>query len=300
MRSQASLTDSDDASDTFGCSLGNLETNMQLISNDIKIYRKRSGPKPVQVSTASSARGFLIGVSVTGGHKRRIFGSRGEKIYNFAANSIYVRGFDEDYRAELSGAFDFVLMEISTPGLQRIATNSDVRNVSRLVAPIGLQDATLGGLAGALFANAKSGEPSSLFVDQVSHAIGAHLVQTYAFGHQPEVRNKLTLSPAKAARAKEMLWHNLGENVSIDDLAKSCLMSRHAFLQAFKNTTGTTPYGWLSAQRMEAARGLLLTPKVSIVDVATACGYATQSQFTRAFKSYHGESPGVWRKRRER
>jgi len=284
--------------DAFGCPLSGLDSDLQLIGSDIKMYRKRSGPEPVQVVMPPSGRGFLVGVSLKNGHERRISTAHGATSHAFEKNSIYVRGLDDDYKADLSGAFDFVLLEISTPGLQRIADNSDIRGVDRLTSAVAVSDPTLGGLASALFAYSDRHEPPALFVDQISHAIGAHLVRAYASGRSAPASYRRLLSPAKLARAKEMLWSKLGKGISIDDLATDCGMSRDAFLQAFKNTMGTTPYGWLSAQRMETARALLLSSKLSLVEIANQCGYSTQSQFTKTFTATHGESPGIWRKRR--
>lgn len=298
MRSDSIKRDPRSESDTFGCPIGKLETDLHFVSNNIKMYRKKSGPDPVQVVMPPNGRGFLVGVSMTGGHQRKIAAANTVTSHTFGVNSIYVRGFDDDYKAELSGSFDFVLLEISIAGLQNIAEHADVRYVERLKTAVAVPDRTLGGLANALFATARQSEPSKLFVDQVSQAIGAHLVRTYGGGRTNPINSRRVLSPERAARVKEILWNNLAANISIDELASSCLMSRDAFLEAFKNTLGTTPFGWIATQRMEIARTLLLETKLSLFDVATACGYSAQSQFTRAFAAVHGEPPGAWRKRR--
>ena len=284
--------------DLFGCPVQQIDSEFQLISNDIKIFRKKSGPEAVRVIAPPSERGFLIGVSMAPGHRRQIEKGVCKGSHSFEVGSIYLRGFDEDYEADLSGSFDFVLLEISSHGLQNITEQADVRHVSRLSSTVATPDRTLGGLASAIFASAARHEPSKLFIDQISQAIGAHVVRMYGRGRETPVVYRRKLSPERAARAKEMLWNNLAGEISLDELAASCGMSRDAFLVAFKNTLGMTPFSWLVSQRMEIARSLLTQSKLTLAEVAGACGYSAQSQFTRAFTAAHGQSPGFWRKQR--
>jgi AraC-like DNA-binding protein len=284
--------------DEFGCQLECMETGLRRVGNDIKIYRKKSGPSPVQVVMPANNRGFLVGISMAEGHTRKIYERQTEASHIFDVGSVYVRGFDDDYRAELSGAFDFVLLEISALGLQSIAENVEIGGVERLKAAVAVPDPTLGALVATLFFAPYEKEMSALFVDHVSHAIGLHVVKTYGGGKDVPLKYRRTLSPVKTARVKEMLSSGLGGDISIDELATACAMTRGVFLEAFKNTTGKTPFSWILGKRMETARALLSTPNVSLAQIATLCGYRTQSQFTSAFRVAHGEPPGVWRKRR--
>jgi AraC-like DNA-binding protein len=52
----------------------------------------------------------------------------------------------------------------------------------------------------------------------------------------------------------------------------------------------------LLLQRVLRAKSLLRDPMRPLSDIATACGFADQSHFTRVFTSLVGASPGAWRK----
>jgi AraC-like DNA-binding protein len=41
----------------------------------------------------------------------------------------------------------------------------------------------------------------------------------------------------------------------------------------------------------------LLDTHASLAEVATECGFADQSHFTRVFTNHEGSSPGKWRRR---
>jgi len=47
------------------------------------------------------------------GHQRRIQRGKHASTHTFEAGSIYIRDFSEDYRADLRGVFDFMLVEMS-------------------------------------------------------------------------------------------------------------------------------------------------------------------------------------------
>jgi transcriptional regulator GlxA family with amidase domain len=62
-------------------------------------------------------------------------------------------------------------------------------------------------------------------------------------------------------RSKEVMLGNIESNVSLARLAKECRLSKSQFGRAFKQTLGRPPHRWLLEQRVEKAKGLLVTPK---------------------------------------
>lgn len=70
---------------------------------------------------------------------------------------------------------------------------------------------------------------------------------------------------------------------------------RH-FARAFKETMGTSPHRYLLKRRVETAHELLLNPRLSLLEIALACGFADQSHFTRVFTAAMDISPGALRR----
>src|SRR4051812_10703695 len=100
--------------DVFGCPAGKLGKDQELRGSGIKFFRKGSDdPHLGQIETPAEDRGFLIGVSQGRGHRRRIFHESHATNHDFEEGSIYIRNLGEAYRADMHGAFDFLLMEVS-------------------------------------------------------------------------------------------------------------------------------------------------------------------------------------------
>lgn len=113
----------------------------------------------------------------------------------------------------------------------------------------------------------------------------------------PEQRNdRGGLAPWQEKRAKEAVANGLSTDLSIGQVASECGMSRGHFARAFKQSTGATPHEWLTRQRVEKAKGLMLEG-VGLAEVALLCGFADQSHFSRVFARAEGRPPGAWQRR---
>ena len=284
--------------DGFGCSLEQLSVNQALMSSDIGIFRKgKSLVQLDQVTTSASDRGFLIGVSIAGGHTRHIFHKHHATTHDFAENTIYIRDLSENYKADLVNPFDFHLFEISLASIVKFADDAELTGVAALTAETASKDIVLANLARAMIpALERPEQASALFVEQMTTAVGTYLVQRYG-GRANKSPNRIgTLSRLHENLAKKILQENLERDISVSDVATACDLSRGYFIRAFRETTGMTPYQWLISQRVVRARDLLRNSNATLAEVAIACGFADQSHFTRVFSSLVGATPGIWRR----
>ncbi|MEI2298579.1 AraC family transcriptional regulator [Ensifer sp. MJa1] len=287
--------------DSLGCSLDRLDDNRMIEGRDMVFYRKRSasGP-PGRVSTPANGRGYLIGLSLAGGHSRRVFHEHHSALQEFDQNAIYVRNFADDYRADLKGSFDFTLLEIGHGALERIADAANLAGVSELRSVAGAPDPVLAGMLGALFASVDGrADRSALFVDQLSVAIGVHMVRQYGNGRGESAAGGRRLSARCQARIRDLVLGRLDGELTVEELAAACNLSQATFLRAFRDTMGSTPYRWLLQQRIENAKQLLQSTPTPLSEIATACGFSDQSHFTRAFVQAVGATPRVWRRSRQ-
>lgn len=258
-------------------------------------YRKQSGHLRLgQVTTPASDRGLLVGLSARGGHTRRIFHPRHATAHYFAKDSIYIRNFDSDYKADLSGSFDFVLAEIAPAFFDNL---QDGPTAATMDCEPAKQDPVLAHLLHAMLpAFDRPGETSSLFIDQLAAVIGTHLLRQYGqpgTARRPRARG---LSRAQESLAKAMLREHLDGNIAIAEVAEACRMSRGYFIAAFRQTTGHPPYRWLLSQRVAEAEKMLSASTLPLAEIAIICGFADQSHFTRVFTSFTGQPPGAWRR----
>jgi len=105
------------------------------------------------------------------------------------------------------------------------------------------------------------------------------------------------LSPKVLLRAIERLRSDSDADVSLAALASDAGLSRFHFCRAFKESTGLSPHAWLRQHRLEQAMNMLRDTDASVVSVAAALGYASQTAFAAAFRKLTGETPSDWRKR---
>lgn len=113
-----------------------------------------------------------------------------------------------------------------------------------------------------------------------------------------EAKSSGGLAPWQMRRLEDYADANLGNEISLDGLARMVGISRSHFGRAFKQTVGQCPLAWLRAKRIERAKDLLLDGVLPVAEVAIVTGFSDQSHLTRAFGRFTGESPGAWRRAR--
>jgi YesN/AraC family two-component response regulator len=96
-------------------------------------------------------------------------------------------------------------------------------------------------------------------------------------------------------RAERFIWENYTHKISLEEIAKAAGLSAPYFSAVFKDEMGENLSSYLNRLRVEKAALMLTRTKTSIRDIAAECGFQDQSWFSKIFKHYTGESPGVYR-----
>lgn len=284
--------------DSLGCASSRLHTNQQVDGSGITFHRKRARADGLsQIETAADDRGFLVGIALGNGNRRRIFHDGYASDHTFEKHAIYIRNFSDAYRADMQGPLDFLLLEISHAFFERTIDGRVGTRVRSLECVTGMKDKIMSSLASAVLPMLEQPRHASpLFVDQMGVTMATYLLEQYGGALAMAPRKSRILSRVHEQRAKEMLRERLDGTTSIGDVADACAMSRSYFIRAFRETTGLTPHRWLMNERVELARGLLTDTRRPLADIATDCGFADQSHFTRVFTQAVGLPPGSWRR----
>jgi AraC-like DNA-binding protein len=151
-----------------------------------------------------------------------------------------------------------------------------------------------------LLALAKPKQMNSVFVDHLGRALRAHIAGTYGAIESASQRGRGGLAPWQERRAKEILSRDLSGRVSGAQVARECGLSVSHFNRAFRQSLGIAPHQWLLGLRLARAKEQLLNTPASLAEIATDCGFADQSHFTRVFTKHEGSPPGKWRHRHAR
>ncbi|TNM34325.1 helix-turn-helix transcriptional regulator [Streptomyces sedi] len=96
-------------------------------------------------------------------------------------------------------------------------------------------------------------------------------------------------------RVIDAMHKNLGEQLTIDDMARIAMFSKFHFSRTFRAETGMSPGRFLSALRLEAAKRLLLSTALSVADISNRVGYSSVGTFSTRFKAAVGVAPTVYR-----
>ncbi|MEM9899414.1 MAG: AraC family transcriptional regulator [Pseudomonadota bacterium] len=89
---------------------------------------------------------------------------------------------------------------------------------------------------------------------------------------------------------------NMGNAFSVSDLAALVGRDIFGFTRAFKKTTQQTPHSFVIQIRVLRARDLLSNTKLTLADIAYACGFSSQAHMTSTFTKHLGISPGRYRR----
>ncbi|WP_298956056.1 AraC family transcriptional regulator [uncultured Methylobacterium sp.] len=128
------------------------------------------------------------------------------------------------------------------------------------------------------------------------HLLLHALLRRHAGGEAGPARGGL--SPALGRRIAERIEARLGEALTLDDLAGEAGLSTFHFAKMFKASFGIAPHRYVVERRIARAKHRLAEGRDGLADIALACGFASQSHFTRSFRQATGTTPAAWRRGR--
>ena len=85
--------------------------------------------------------------------------------------------------------------------------------------------------------------------------------------------------------------------INVAALARDCGVSESTFRRSFRRRTGSSPYRYYMALKVNAAKRELAHSALPVKVVAEALGFTDQYHLSRVFKEYTGVSPSEWRRR---
>lgn len=117
---------------------------------------------------------------------------------------------------------------------------------------------------------------------------------------QDSLDSALAKHKTKIFAAREALLENPARTPSIGVISKRVGLNRTTLQKGFKSIFGLSISDYSRENLMVMARNLLDDPSMSIAEIADELGYEHHTNFTAAFKKYHGYSPSAYRSMRMR
>ena len=175
----------------------------------------------------------------------------------------------------------------------------DARQVE-LVPCFSIPDPTLDHLAKLLASEAgKPMDPAHCaMVEALERAIAITVLRQHSTLGRPTPQDPLQTAPARIRRVLDYLRGEAWRAPTLREMARMAGLSPTHFGRAFRAATGIPPHQYLQDLRMERARRLLETTRLSVTQIALECGFEQSTSFATSFKKLVGVSPRMWRAER--
>ena len=214
----------------------------------------------------------------------------------------------------LSGEGDFVFMDLLS--VQRIAKPTSPPSVWTLSISPGEADPTLTRLLSrARFPLIGTLPPEALAeFSALSHRLQEAMAEEGPYTHERVTALTVLLItmlfehgtvpniPAEEPRAYHYIQKALvclnesfASPLTLSEVARRIHISPCYLSDLFSRIVGRRFVEYLTHLRLERAQAMLREQKISVAEVAAACGFGTVSNFTRAFHRAFGVAPSRWR-----
>lgn len=98
-------------------------------------------------------------------------------------------------------------------------------------------------------------------------------------------------------RARRWLNKHMDQPWTMQELADHCNTSARTLLRRFQQNVGMSPVQYAQQLRVERAKGLLESTRLSLQDITGRCGYEDVSTFSKVFKRWTQVTPREYRAR---
>ena len=102
---------------------------------------------------------------------------------------------------------------------------------------------------------------------------------------------------ATIQRARAYIKEHFTEPLTLQEVADCAHLSACYFCKKFKQSTGLSFTEYIARTRVEAAKNLLIQPRIRVSEVAFAVGFQSLTHFNRVFKGIAGQSPTDYRRK---
>ncbi|HEX8136448.1 MAG TPA: AraC family transcriptional regulator [Pyrinomonadaceae bacterium] len=85
--------------------------------------------------------------------------------------------------------------------------------------------------------------------------------------------------------------------LDLDQISRRACFSRYHFIRLFRQAFNQTPHQYLTRRRIERAKELLTSSRLSVTDVCFEVGFQSLGSFSSLFHKYVGHAPIAYRAR---
>jgi AraC-like DNA-binding protein len=109
--------------------------------------------------------------------------------------------------------------------------------------------------------------------------------------------NDETFTREQLNRAREFIDTCYNLPLDLEQISSQARFSRYHFIRLFRSAYAQTPHQYLIQKRIEKAKDLLVSSKMSVTEVCFAVGFQSLGSFSALFHRCVGQPPRVYRAR---
>src|SRR5215831_17480858 len=159
-----------------------------------------------------------------------------------------------------------------------------------------VRDSQLENIGWVLKAEMESGYPSGkLYVESLAISVAARLVACHSSRSQEPARQGGRLSDRRLRQVLSFIESNLGQEISLRDIASVAGLSVSHFKGLFRQSVGVPVHQYVIRRRLERATSLLRESRLSISQIALETGFAHQSHLAHHMRRLLGVTPKAFR-----
>ncbi len=117
-------------------------------------------------------------------------------------------------------------------------------------------------------------------------------IQTLEYRNTPAA----SVSQERLLTMLTFIQENYQRKITLEEIAAEASVSKRECLRCFQTCIHESPFEYLLAYRMEAAKRLLKTTDLPIIEIAMQTGFRDGAYFSKMFKKDCGKTPGTYRK----
>lgn len=135
------------------------------------------------------------------------------------------------------------------------------------------------------------------YIEEVATLLAMHLLLISGNATSQNAVSSTALTKPNLKQLHDYIEDHICEDISLNELAGLCGLSKYHFCRQFKKLTGQTPHQYIIQHRIEAAKRLLTKRELTIGAVSEYLGFTSHSQFTAFFRRYVGVTPQTFRQK---
>lgn len=147
-----------------------------------------------------------------------------------------------------------------------------------------------------LFEMQSPSQGSAVMVARILDLVFIQILRAWAAGADAEPNWLAGALDPQIGPALSAIHRDPGHDWTVEELARTCSLSRSAFAARFVARVGKPPATYLAHVRLDTATGLLRDTALPVSLIAENVGYRSEAAFSRAFRHRYGTPPARWRR----